>query len=71
MLTIDIHKASSVADESFRSPEQVIEGNAEANLLYHLVGILGVDVVLYCDDALFLKVLWGNLDEIRNFCLDV
>lgn len=35
----------------------------------HLVGVLGVDVVLDGLVALFAKVFWGYLDQVRYFCL--
>lgn len=60
-----------MADEAFRGPGEIVEANAETNLLDNLVGILGVDVVLDGLDALLVEVLGGDLDQVREFCLQM
>lgn len=68
-LTIDMHKPSSVTDESFRSRQQVIETDTQSNLLDDFVGVFCVDVVFYGKSSIFLKVLWDDLDQVRDFGL--
>lgn len=68
-LTIDIYKAVAVADETFRSPQQIVETDTEANLLDHLVGILGVDVVFDRMDTPLGEVIWIDPNQVGNFGL--
>lgn len=59
-----------MANETLRCPGEIVETDAEANLLNHFVGIFGIDVVFNSLHALLVEVLGGDLDQIRNFCLD-
>ena len=60
-----------MSDQSLRCREQVIETDAETNLLDHFVGVFGVDVVFYCLLCFFVKVFWVDLDQVRDFCLEI
>lgn len=58
-----------MADEALRGPEQVVHADAQANLLDHPVGVLGVDVVLDGNAALLLELRRCDLHQIRNLGL--
>lgn len=60
-----------MADQALGRPEQVVEADAEADLLDDLVGVFRVDVVLDGRDALLTKVVGRDLHEICDFCLFV
>jgi hypothetical protein len=60
-----------MSDESFGSREQVVEADAEADLLDHFVGILGVNVVFYCLACFFVEVFWMDLDKVCNLGLSL
>ena len=59
-----------MAYQALGGPEEVIEADAQADVLDDLVGILGVDIVLYGHGALLGEILWRDLDEIGNLGLD-
>lgn len=67
--TVDVRSSGAMADEALGGPGEVVETNAEANLLNDLVGILGINVVLDGLDTLLVEVLWGDLDQICDFGL--
>jgi hypothetical protein len=50
--------------------EQIIETDAEPNLLDHLVCVFGIDVVFYCLTCFFVEVFRVDLDKVRNFGLE-
>lgn len=60
--TIDVDKTSSMTDQSFGRGQEIVEADAETNLLDHLVRIFCVDVVFYCLSRVFAKVFWYDLD---------
>lgn len=62
--TIDADKTSTIADQSIRSGENIIETNAKTDLLNNPIGVFGVDVILDClETRLFWrKVFRFNLD---------
>lgn len=45
-----------MADQALGRPEQVVHADAQADLLDHPVGVLGVDVVLDGDAALLVEL---------------
>ena len=51
--------------------EQIIETDAEPNLLDHLVRVFGIDVVFYCLTCFFVEVFRVYLDKVRNFGLEI
>jgi len=54
-----------MSDESFGSREQVVEADAEADLLDDLVGVLRVDVILdTLHGLLVVQVSRVNLDQV-------
>lgn len=59
-----------MAYEALRGPEEIIEADAEANVLYDLVRVLGVDIILYGHRALLGEILRRDLDEIGNLGLN-
>lgn len=61
-LDIDVNKTSSMTDQSFGRGQEIVEADAETNLLDHLVGIFCVDVVFYCLAWVFAKIFWYDLD---------
>lgn len=67
--TIDIHKSSSMADESFRSRKEVVKTDAQPDFLDDFVCVFGIDVVFYSELCVFLEVLRSNLDKVRDFGL--
>ena len=58
-----------MADQSFRSIEEIVETDAETDLLNDFVCIFGVDVVFNGLSCIFAKVFWGDLDKVRNLGL--
>lgn len=58
-----------MANEAFRCPSDIVQADTETDLLDDLVGVFRIDVVLNGVHALFVKVLWRYLDQVRNFCL--
>lgn len=69
LFTVDVHQTIAVADETLRSPEEVVHADAEADLLDDAVGVLGIEVVLDGHPTVFLELRWRDLHQIRNFCL--
>lgn len=67
--TVHVGSSSAMSNETFGSPQQIIETNAKANFLDDLIGIFGVDVVFNGMHALFVEILWNDLDQVRNFGL--
>lgn len=61
-LNVDVHEPRPVADEAFGCGQEIVHANAEADLLDHLVGVLGVDVVLDGFGAGLGEVLGRDLD---------
>ncbi len=70
MRTVDIDHAIALADQALRGPENVPQADAQADLLHHLVGVLGVDVVLDGDVALLPEVVGRNLHQVGYLGLE-
>jgi hypothetical protein len=51
-----------MSNQSFGSRQQVIQTDAETDLLDYFVGVFGVDVVLYCLACFFVEVFRVDLD---------
>lgn len=78
--TIDVGKSRISSDFTIRGLEQVVDADAESDVLYHLarsavdrsngehhlIGVFGVEVVLYGFSAVLAEVLGSNLDEVRD-----
>ena len=58
-----------MADEALGGPQQVVHAYAEADLLDHAVGVLGVDVVLDGDPALLVELRRRDLHQVRDLGL--
>lgn len=58
-----------MADQAFGCPEQIVEANAEADLLDNLVRVLCIDVVLDGHNTPFPKVVGRNLDKVCDLGL--
>lgn len=56
-------------DESLGCPENIIDADAETNLLDDPVRVLRIDVVLYGYHAVALELSGCDLHQIRNLCL--
>ena len=68
---VDVDNARAVANQSFGSCENVVQANAESDFVNHFVRVLGIDVVFDCLRAALFKVLRVDLNQIRNFDLNV
>ena len=53
-------------DQPFGCREQVIETDAETNLLNDLVCVFGIDVVFYRLSRFFVEVFRVYLDKVRD-----
>ena len=60
--TVDVDKTSTIADQSIRSLEEIIETDAETDVLDDFVCVFRVDIVLETLDVSFLEILWFDLD---------
>lgn len=67
--TVDIHKPSPMSNESLRRGQKVVQTHTQADLLDHLVGVLGVDVILDGEGSVFLKVFGHDLHKVGDFSL--
>jgi hypothetical protein len=55
--------------KTLRCPEQIVHTDTKADLLDDPIGILRIDIVLYGDPAVLLKLSWGDLYQIGNLGL--
>lgn len=67
--TIDVDEAGAMANEALGGPQDIIQAHAQPDLLNDLVGVFGVYVVLYRDDARLREVLWCNLHQVGDLGL--
>lgn len=58
-----------MADEAFGGPQQIIEADAEANLLNDLIRVLCVDIIFDGGDTLLAEVLWRDLYQVGDLGL--
>lgn len=58
-----------MTNKTLRCPGDIVQANAQTDLLDDLVCILLIDVILNGLHALLVEVLGCNLNQVCNFCL--
>lgn len=58
-----------MTNQAFRRRKEVIEADTKTNLLNDFIRVFGIDIIFNGLSRIFTKILWGDLDKVRDLGL--